>query len=248
MANPIWTDAYLNELALEAERDIARETSRLFYRFSLAVTNAVPTYTLPTYIREIVQVSWKGRRLLSFHQEDAINFNKLYRTENGEPNYYLRSSDGMQTIRFVPVPNETIAASSSDTLLDLSTELDDRVVISCYRRTDETATFVQLPDYLARRTIKAYVLWKAFAKEGKGQNLRAAKYYENKYRSLIVLATRVRSNLTRRIQRLYDIRELNVRPRPKLADNFTISRPIMKLYAVANDSFTFTDTVGTAVA
>jgi hypothetical protein len=36
-----------------------------------------------------------------------------------------------------------------------------------------------------RRTVKAYVLWKAFAAEGKGQDLQASAYYQSKYNFLI---------------------------------------------------------------
>ncbi len=48
--------------------------------------------------------------------------------------------------------------------------------------TDLTLT---LPPYIDRRTRKAWILWKAFSAEGKGQNSAAASYYMAKYQFLI---------------------------------------------------------------
>jgi hypothetical protein len=59
--------------------------------------------------------------------------------------------------------------------------------VACWRNIDSTFTDPTslLPNYIDRRTRKAYVLWKAFASEGKGQNARASKYYEQLYNFLI---------------------------------------------------------------
>jgi hypothetical protein len=42
----------------------------------------------------------------------------------------------------------------------------------------------RLPDYIRRRLLKAYILSKAFLSEGKGQNLKAAKYWSAKWEYL----------------------------------------------------------------
>lgn len=64
---------------------------------------------------------------------------------------------------------------------------DSYVVIACYRTpTDSMGNAdYQLPEWMARRTKKAFVLSKAYAKEGKGQNLVAAQYFAGKFDFLI---------------------------------------------------------------
>jgi hypothetical protein len=43
----------------------------------------------------------------------------------------------------------------------------------------------KLPDYIRRRLLKAYVLRQLFLAEGKGQNLKAAKYWSAKWNYLM---------------------------------------------------------------
>jgi hypothetical protein len=69
------------------------------------------------------------------------------------------------------------------------------------------------------------VLWKAFAKEGKGQDLTASAYYEKKYNFLISQFTSINESvfLAKRYQLASDI-ELSARgarpAKPSLPPNF----------------------------
>lgn len=226
---PTWPESYLTALNKEAERQIAIELAPFFSRETLAVTSDIPTYTLPDYLREIQSIRWKGTEIHPLHQDEASRLSFKYLTETGEPRFYLRSPEDFQIIRFLPVPNETITASSSDDTLD-STVIEDKVVISFYREPDTSGPLLALPDFIARRTIKNYVLARAFAKEGKGQKLEAAAYYEEKYRAQMdaykALRSRYWSSKKKSLQPTTNARAYS--RFPQLAPDFMVTPLILK--------------------
>ena len=177
----------MSQLRDDGEADIARRLCPIYARYSLSVTSGTGTYTLQSQTREIRSITWKGHKVEPLvNQEEAINLDQKYETTQlGRPQYYLIGFDGLYKIRFIPIPDETI--SSDDTNLFDRVGISARVIISYYRLPDRSSTIFSIPDYLARRTIKPYVLSKAFAAEGKGQNLKAAAYYTRKYEILLNL-------------------------------------------------------------
>lgn len=226
---PTWTDAYIEALTKEAERQIAIELAPFFSRETLAVTSGTPTYTLPNYLREIQSIRWKGTEIHPLHQDEASRLSFKYLTESGEPRFYLRSPEDFQIIRFMPVPNETITAAADDDVLD-STVIEDKVVISFYREPDTSGSLLSLPDFIGRRTIKNYVLMRAFAKEGKGQKLEAAAYYEEKHKAQMdsykALRTRYWSSKKKSLQPTYGARTYS--RFPQLAPDFMVTPLILK--------------------
>ena len=226
---PTWDDDYLDRLAEEGERQIARELMPFFYRETLAVTDGTPTYTLPNYVREIQSIRWKGKEIHPLHQREAAQINHKYLTETGEPQWYLRSPEEFQIIRFIPVPNETITAASTDDILD-STVIEDKVVMSFYREPDTSGAILSLPDFIARRTIKFYQLMRAFAKEGKGQNLEASQYYEERYNEQIRSYKALQSRYWASKKKLMEPSNITVsRSRlPQLAPDFQVTSLVLK--------------------
>lgn len=179
---PTWSDAYLNQLSNDGEIDVSSRTNcPIFYRFSLAVTSGTATYELDSFIKRIQAITWKAKKLTPVQGEELREIDYKYRDISGEPRYYTRS-ETLHFIRFYPVPNETIAADDTNIM---GSDIANRVIISCYRDPDLTRSTFHLPDYVARRTVKAYCLWKAFMKEGMGQNIIAADYYQKKYLMLV---------------------------------------------------------------
>ena len=187
MAEQFWSPEYLNQLRDDGEGEIAREVCPVYARYSLSVTSGTGTYTLNSSTREIKSITWKGFKVYPLiNQEEAIILDQRYRaTQLGRPQYYLVGSDGLFKIRFIPLPDETIAADDNN-LFD-RTGILARVIVSHFRLPERNSTVFSIPDYLARRTIKPYVLSKAFAREGKGQNLKAFLYYNQKYSVLLSL-------------------------------------------------------------
>lgn len=177
---PTWSDEYIARLEIEAEKEIARQTMYSWDRMSLAITEGTANYVLPIYVRGIISIQWKGDKVYPLHQREAIRFDPAYITTRGKVEWYLRSPEDFQYIRFIKVPNEDITSSSDDDLTN-SAVLVNRVVITFYREPDVTQEIISIPDYAGRRLIRDWVLYKAYASEGLGQDLKASAYYKKTY-------------------------------------------------------------------
>lgn len=186
----IWSDSFLQQLTNDGETEIVNKLKCIFERDSLAVTSGTATYTIPDYILELLQVTWKGEVLDNITHVDARELDFKYRTNTGKPIGYIWNSDGMKTIRFFPVPNETIAADDTNIY---GSDIGNRVILSYKRSPDITQPNFQIPAYTGRRVIKPYVLWKAFKVEGIGQNLVASNYYKQKFDFLMNQYNRIKS-------------------------------------------------------
>lgn len=217
----IWTDEYLSQLLEDGERDVVSRISPIFTRFSITVTAGVRGATLPVSTMGILQVTWKGKRIYPLYQDEMIDKSAIYRTEQGEPRNYLISNEGLLNLKFFPVPNESIA---SDDSAIYGSGIRDRVIVMAYRWPNTQQATYDLPTYIARRTVKAYVLWRAFQREGKGQNLKAAQYYKRKYEVLIVKYKQVKESLVDAKIIVDDYRRRGQKPpRPQLAHNFVVT-------------------------
>lgn len=228
MSEQFWSEGYLKQLRDDGEADIARKVCPIYARYSLPVTKGTGTYNLQSQTREIRSITWKGYKVEPLiNQEEAILMDQKYRvTQLGRPQFYLIGSDGLLKIRFIPLPDETIA--SDDTNLFDRIGISTRVIISYFRLPERDNSVFSIPDYLARNITKPYVLGKAFSREGKGQNLKAANYYNFKYFTLIELYKSLKSKYFSRLKRSVgeDPREV---PRSfnrrlaRLKDGFTIN-------------------------
>jgi hypothetical protein len=96
-------------------------------------------------------------------------------TVTGRPLFYLRQGYGLNSIKFFPSPNANITYDDSN--LNTQDGIRANVVVSAWRIADPTGSTHRIPDYIRETLVRYYVLSKAFAKEGKGQNLAAANYY-----------------------------------------------------------------------
>lgn len=187
---PIWSDSYLQQLVNDGETDIVNKISPIFERDSLAVTSGTGTYVLPAFIMKMLQVTWKGDVLEQIVIDDLRSLDPKYRTNTGKPVAYSWSQDGYKTIRFFPVPNETIGADDTNIY---GSDIANRVILSYFRSPDTSQSTLQIPEYMGRRAVKPYVLWKAFKAEGIGQNLRASEYHQRKYEQMIAMYKTIKS-------------------------------------------------------
>lgn len=188
----IWTDDYLNQLAVDAEQQINQDIPVIYQRFCFAVNSGQSVYTLPSFVRGIRRITWRGRKVdpVSFAEFGMLtpatavqsNTTKI-EGSSGRPYWYTLHPTNIFDIRFYPTPNETFDATGDP----YSPDFGPKCIIACNRSIDSTFAdpTAVLPTYIDRRTRKAYVAWKAFESEGKGQNLKAATYYKSKYQFLI---------------------------------------------------------------
>lgn len=209
----IWTDAQLQQWSTDAEQDInKRIPSLIYYRFFLGVTQGVSLYTLPSFVRTVSRITWLGRKLDPVNWDEltyltpATAIQETNGIEQPYPNsfeyvvsrplYYAKHPTNPYDIRLYPSPNLTLPSNPIDpntgSPMDPyspypETTTPQTCIISCWRNIDSTFSDPTslLPSYVDRRMRKAYVLMKAFAAEGKGQNMSASQYYGQVYDFLI---------------------------------------------------------------
>lgn len=217
----IWSTDYLNRIALEAETEIAKELNCIIDRYSLAVEQYLSEYPLPSFITNIRRVIWKGFRLdpvshvnspyysipietyseddvfdVTIFQEDTFDSGAITISNGaagGRPLSYFYSGFGENIIKFNGPANETIGFYSNL----WSSDIPNAVIVEFYRTPDGLNW--KIPHYIRRRTIKNYVLWKAFAKEGPGQNLNASAYFETRYLITLEKARSIINNIYRTV-------------------------------------------------
>lgn len=180
---PLFSATTIEKYAQEAENLLAIENNILLGRTSLSITSGTSEYTIDEYIHSIKRVTWKGLKIDPLpHRHWRENFNSL--TQLGPPMFYLYNNITRNKIKFFPTPNETIAAASTTNLNDdlWGDQIPTRVIIEYYRTPDYLTEI--LPVYMRRRYIKAYVSKMCYAMEGLGQDIKAAKYYDDKWQMM----------------------------------------------------------------
>ena len=189
----IWSDTYLNSLLDEAELAILDAVDCIYTRYSIATTAGISVYNLPSDFRSLIRITWKGIPLdsMSF-RELMISFpNSAFVAEStkneysqGTPAFYCIHPSFSKVIKLIPTPNEALSGSGDI----YGSGISDRCIISFWGTGD-------LPEYIARRTKKAYAMWRAFSKEGKGQNKEAAKYFKKKYDFLLEMFKKINAGI-----------------------------------------------------
>lgn len=193
---PIWSNTFLSKLAEDAEQAINIDLQAIYFKFCMATVSGQMVYTLPEYVRSVIRVTWRGKKLdpLSWEEMTLItpatvfvgagdpgNINSVV----GRPLYYGMHPTNPYDIRLYPTSDETFTTSGDDPWGP--TVNGPACIVSCWRTTDTTFTdpTLLLPSYIDRRTRKSWILWKAYGAEGKGQSLIASAYYKAKYNFLI---------------------------------------------------------------
>jgi len=188
----IWTDSFLNRLTADAVGQIAVDVPCIFAREAITITKGLSTYTLPSYVRTVRRITWRGRSLDAVSWEElqmltpatvfvAVGSSSNIESSISRPLYYAMHPTDPYDIRLYPTPDETFLSTGFNVYAPQNNQAC--CVVDYYREPDlsETVPAISLPIWVARRAKKAYVLWKAFNAEGKGQNLRASKYYKMRY-------------------------------------------------------------------
>lgn len=195
----IWTDQQLTQWEQDAYGQIAIDVNCIWQRECLATVAGVSVITLPSYVRTVRRVTWRGRSLEPQSWEEMTlltpatvflhyppNTAANVESSRSRPLFYSQHPTNIYDMRLYPCPDESFTTTG---LADpyAPTPYAPACVIEFWREPDPTNSnpIISLPPYIARRTMKAYVLSKAFAAEGKGQDLQAAQFYKMKYQFLI---------------------------------------------------------------
>jgi len=191
----LWTDQYLSDLATDAEIHISHELPCIYVRFPLNVVQGTSIYdfssTTDTPVAQnitgVIRITYQGHTVHPVFPLQMRNlvvpFGPGDDTLLGRPFIFLRHGYGLNAIKFYPSPETTISYDNSN--LNTQDGIRANVVVSAWRIADPTGETYRIPSYIRELLVRYFVLSKAYAKEGKGQNLNAAAYYEVKYKSTL---------------------------------------------------------------
>lgn len=211
----IWSDNFINNLALQAEEVISDEIPLLVERMSLPVVIGYPFLVMPDYVTGIRRVTWKGYKVWPLDKEEykqttpqlrnstsangafdgggfSFGFYINYTTyiPQSKPKFYIFGQQERQTLMLYPAPNETLAAAGGN--LKDATVISTCLIIEYTRTADSTHL---IPDWIRRVIIRDYVLKEAFAAEGIGQNLKASNFYNKHYQMMLEVLRQVNSGV-----------------------------------------------------
>ncbi len=229
----LWTNQYLADLATEAEIQISTEVNAIYVRFPLNVVQGQSVYDfqidtpVPQRLTGVIRVTYQSWTVHPVFQAELRNNVIPLAPWNGDiissrPFMYMRLGYGIDGIKLFPAPALSIPYDSTD--ITTQTGIQNNVIVSGWRIADPTGNVYRLPDYIRETLVRYYVMARAYKKEGKGQNLDASKYFEQKYQKLLGRFKAIVSNLfasrTKSVQdpsfNRYGFRP----PRPKLPVNF----------------------------
>lgn len=175
-----FTDDQLSGWAQTYEKQICAQNDLLVDRVSLKITSGINEYELPNYVTNIRSVLWLGKELHpKGFRASVMTGDTPFQTAGSTPFEYVFSGKGQRVIKLYPSPNVGVALYTQD----LWTPAADMAafIVEFWRTPDYTSTpQLVLPPWCRKYLLKDYVCWKAFASEGRTQDLRAAKYYESR--------------------------------------------------------------------
>lgn len=193
----IWADQQIEAWETDAIGQIATDVQCIYARECVPTTAGVSVITLPSYVREVRRVTWRGYTLecVNWEEMQLLNPATCFASPNNPANvessrsrpwWYAMHPTNPWDIRLYPTPSESFTNLGEPNPYAPQPNTPS-CIVDYFREPDVTGTnpVISLPPYIFRRTQKAYVLFKAFGAEGKGQDLRAASYYRKKYLMLI---------------------------------------------------------------
>ncbi len=193
----IWTDQQLEQWSEDALGQIAIDVRCIWQRECLPVLRGQSVYTLPSYVRTLQRVTWRGKSLepQSWEELTLLTPATVFLSQGSSANiesvvsrplHYAMHPTNPYDIRLFPCPDETFTAAGEPNVY--SPQVNTPSCIIDYWREPDTSNnnpLISLPPYVERRMQKAYVMWKAFAAEGKGQDFDASNYYQSRYNFMI---------------------------------------------------------------
>ncbi len=234
--NQIWSDEQLNRWSKDAIEAIGIDVKCIWSRECIAITAGQSLVRLPSYVKTLQRVTWRGRSLESSSWEELQLLSPAtvsistgnpanIETSQSRPQFYAMHPTNPYEIRLYPTPSESFTTSGEANPY-APVPNSPSCIISIWRvpDTEDNRPEIAIPLYILRRTQKAYVLWKAFAAEGKGQDLGASDFYKMKYNFLIDQFRRINEGCY--VSKRYTLGENGLDPdgrrypKPTLGPNF----------------------------
>lgn len=166
----VWAAAELQRYIQDGYDDLCLRTLCLWKKEApagLQEVSGTAEYTLPTALYKIDRLSYKKRRLVPLDAAKLQRADPAYRSTQGDIYGYVVEGDGVTTVRYVRVPS----ASGSN------------ISIEYFRRgtaLSADGTTFEIPDRYVKY-VRFYALWRAFERDGPGQDLKMAEHYQARY-------------------------------------------------------------------
>jgi hypothetical protein len=173
---PLFTSSQINRYTLAAEQEFTTNYKCIIDRVALPIVSGTSLYTLSDNVIDIRRITYKGKKLDPLSHRD-LREHLGSATSSGTPTDYVFNNLGQMVIKLFPTPAETLPSSQLN--LFTPTLIRAQCIVEFYTVADGIG--YKIPDYIRRRLLKAYVLKQAYLSEGKGQNLKAYKYWSSKW-------------------------------------------------------------------
>ena len=172
-----FTDAQLLRFAESGENELSY-FNLVRGRYSFKVLAGVAEYAIPSYIKTIVSITYKGESLNPWSGSEMRRSGTTpVQATSGIPREYVYSDFGTCKLKLFPTPSETVNAQVN--LWGTAAILNGLVIdYWSYSRNDSEELSDRLLDEIRSTFIDDYVFGKAYAIESKEQDFQAATYYK----------------------------------------------------------------------
>lgn len=189
-----FSDIQITKWANDYERFLVASNNLILDRYSIPIISGQGAYELPNYFTSIRLVLWEGREVYpkGFSKSIATGDSPTSITSS-IPLEYTATGKGLRVIKFYPTPYLDIAEYTGD----LFTAYADAaaVIIEGYRTPSTTDNNLRLPLWCRRYLLKDHICQRAFANEGKAQDMRAALYYEKRLTENQLYISKIKENM-----------------------------------------------------
>lgn len=190
-----FSDSQISEMAQRAETIISDKIRGIVERYSVAVTEGIPEYSLPNNIIEVTRVLWKGK-VIEFQRTTSdliLSGSTPLKPTEGTPVEYFVTYVGVPVLKLYPSPNETLSKGTGDLWAPSVTATC--LTIEATVVPDFTSETIRIPSYIRRQYVKDYVSYRLLKREGKLMDPNAAQYFQNKFDSDLSQLMMVKSQL-----------------------------------------------------
>jgi hypothetical protein len=220
----IWSDSQISSWAQEAENEICLKLNLIIDRVAFATAQGQSTFELPNWVNQIRRLTFQGFKIDpgSFSEVIASNSSPGTVISSSRPLTYIYDGFGDRIFKVYPSVGVATAAPTGD--LFNGTAILSGMIAEVWRAPDFSTTYNRVPDWFRRVIVKAYVLWKAFAAEGPGQDLSGSAYYAEEFAELLKVLHDVNScvflSKTNIMGDGVDVTRRNWRAHPQLPPNY----------------------------
>lgn len=180
-----------------AEAEFATERPCIIDRTSLDIVAGTSIYNLPSScvsIRRMTYLGWKVYPLV--HRDLRQSYQSG--NQSSRPYWYIMNNVGQLQIKLFPVPSVSIAAITGPTLWGSD-------IINCfcieYYRTPDQVNF-KIPDFFRTRLLTYYSNRRNFGMEGRTQDIKAMKYWGQKFEQYKQIYSNLLDDLTNKPRNL----------------------------------------------